>query len=160
MARRRQSTSLRRACLLTYLNRQNYHRCHAHLLIAHSTRVTAAVALWNRLLMNFVAKWEEPMGCPRKRVPVVSSADDGLLGERSVNASWRQVWCAVGSWPSGDALVVDVRIYVFDTLSCIPMGSPSCWNRWINHAMSWYGRQMDVSSMMDAVWATPPLLSS
>ena len=55
--------ALRQACLEAYPNPHNYHRRHAHLLVAHSTRVTAAVALWNVQVplpqIAFRLRWQE-----------------------------------------------------------------------------------------------------
>ena len=56
--------------------------------------------------------------------------------------------------------VVVVRICVFALFSWTPSGAPSSSKRARNHGKSSCGRQMDVSSIMEAVCACPPLPSS
>ena len=47
----------------------------------------------------------------------------------------------------------------FSLLRTIPIGCPSCSNLAKNQGRSQCGKQMDVSSIIDAVWASPPISS-
>ena len=104
------------------------------------------------------ANWMEPIGCPRKRTPSVISAECGSVGDRNVSAlsspsRFRMESC-------GLVPVVEVRIFVFLWFMMIPNGLPSLLKRLRNQWRSVWGRHTEVSSIMDAVCALPPIPSS
>ena len=110
--------------------------------------------------MNWRAKSWDPIGCPRNRVPPVISLWSGCCGSNMVRACLRHCLFSMGRESVGEIPVVVVRMSVFCLLRSTPKGRPSSLNRWMNQGRSLWGRQMDVSSMMEAVWAWPPLPSS
>ena len=61
--------------------------------------------------MNVCANVGDPMGCPKKRVPVVSSAAFGSVGESRCSACWRLERCCGCSRSRGDSWEVEVSIF-------------------------------------------------
>ena len=60
----------------------------------------------------------------------------------------------------GDSPVVEVSMFVLLWFRTIPSGVPNSWNLFRNQGRSVWGRHIDVSSIMDAVCASPPIPSS
>ena len=93
-------------------------------------------------------------------MPVVISALVGCCGFKKERACWRAVASGEERRGRGEVPVVEVRILVFDRLTWIPRDGPQAWSSFRNQGRSEKERQMDVSSMMEVVWATAPSRSS
>ena len=63
-----------------------------------------------------------PIGVPSRRVPVTSSASDGL--EHRVRSCVREVWCALGRKLNGVIPFVEVRNLVFSFWIIHPYFAP------------------------------------
>ena len=97
----------------------------------------------------------EPIGTPRSRAPVVISLESSME-----SASERALRSRGERKGKGEVPVMEVMMTVLSRLSAIPRGLPRVWNSRRNQGKSMYVRHIPVSSTMDLVAATEPLLSS